>query len=68
MYKTKCDSVKDMAAIINRHPAYEEFRAERQLQINTGKLDLDKQIDLLHKWSTQSDYTKTCENQRFTSC
>jgi Bax protein len=58
MYNTKCDSVKDMVAIINRHPAYEEFRAERQLQINTGKLDLDKQIDLLHKWSTNPDYTK----------
>ena len=57
-YNTKCDSVKDMVAIINRHPAYEEFRAERQLQINTGKLDLDKQIDLLHKWSTNPDYTK----------
>ena len=28
-YNTKCQSVKDMIAIINRHRAYKEFRQER---------------------------------------
>jgi len=56
-YKTKCDSVLDMIQIINRHPAYEGFREERAKQTKSGVIDLDKQIDLLNKWSTNPDYT-----------
>lgn len=57
-YKTKCDSVLDMIQTINRHSAYEDFRAERKEQLNSGKIDLDKQIDLLARWSTNPDYVK----------
>ena len=57
-YKTKCDSVLDMIQTINRHSAYEAFRAERKEQLNSGKIDLDKQIDLLARWSTNPDYVK----------
>ena len=38
--------------------AYEAFRAERKEQLNSGKIDLDKQIDLLARWSTNPDYVK----------
>lgn len=57
-YKTKCDSVQDMVDIINRHSAYEEFRIERAEQLKSSVIDLNKQIDLLNKWSTNPDYTK----------
>ena len=57
-YKTKCDSVLDMIETINRHSAYEKFRIVRAEQIDSGKIDLDKQIDLLAKWSTNPDYVK----------
>ena len=36
-YKTKCQSVADMIAILNRHPAYAEFRIEREKQLDKGK-------------------------------
>ena len=62
-YITKCDSVKDMVDIINRHPAYEEFRLERTIQLTTGKINLDKQIDLLGKWSTNPEYTELVKNK-----
>tara|TARA_X000000950_G_scaffold287524_1_gene400135 strand:+ start:596 stop:1282 length:687 start_codon:yes stop_codon:yes gene_type:complete len=57
-YKTKCDSVLDMIETINRHSAYESFRTERAEQLDSGKIDLDKQVDLLAKWSTNPDYVK----------
>ena len=56
-YKTKCSSVKDMVNNINTHHAYELFRIERAEQIANHKIDLDKQIDLLNKWSTNPIYT-----------
>ena len=31
-YKTKCQSVKDMIRILNNHPAYKDFREERERQ------------------------------------
>lgn len=42
---------------INTHHAYELFRIERAEQIANHKIDLDKQIDLLNKWSTNPIYT-----------
>tara|TARA_B100000902_G_scaffold120505_1_gene120803 strand:+ start:3472 stop:4152 length:681 start_codon:yes stop_codon:yes gene_type:complete len=62
-YKTKCLSVKDMIEIINRHHVYEDFRVERALQFESGIIDIDKQIDHLHKWSTNPDYTKLVKNR-----
>jgi uncharacterized FlgJ-related protein len=62
-YKTKCDSVLDMIKTINRHPAYEGFRTLRTLQIESGVIDIGAQIDQLHKWSTNPDYTKLVKNK-----
>ena len=62
-YKTKCLSVKDMIDIINRHHAYEDFRIVRAKQLESGKINIDTQIDQLHKWSTNPDYTKLVKNR-----
>lgn len=55
-YKTKCKSVADMIAIINRHPAYKEFRIEREKQIDAGKWNYRKLMVLMSAWSTNPDY------------
>ena len=55
-YLTKCKSVQDMIAIINRHPAYKEFRNERERQIDKGKWNYRKLMPLLSAWSTNPDY------------
>ena len=47
-----------MIQTINRHSAYEDFRTERKEQLDSGKIDLNKQIDLLARWSTNPDYVK----------
>lgn len=62
-YPTKCDSVEDMISVINKHPAYEDFRLERSKQLTTGIIDIDAQIDLLSKWSTNPEYTKLVKNK-----
>ena len=55
-YLTKCKSVQDMIDIINRHPAYKEFRNERERQIDKGKWNYRKLMPLLSAWSTNPDY------------
>ena len=55
-YLTKCKSVKDMIAILNRHPAYEEFRKERERQIDTGKWDYRALMVRMSAWSTNPEY------------
>jgi|TARA_R110002167_G_scaffold274646_1_gene480712 Bax protein len=55
-YKTKCQSVKDMIAILNRHPAYKEFRVEREQQLDDGKWNYRKLMVLMNAWSTNPDY------------
>ena len=55
-YKTKCQSVKDMIAILNRHPAYKEFRAEREQQLDDGKWNYRRLMVRLNAWSTNPDY------------
>ena len=55
-YKTKCESVKDMIAIINRHRAYKEFREEREDQIDDGKWDYRRLMVRMSAWSTNPDY------------
>jgi len=62
-YITKCDSVEDMIDIINRHPAYEDFRIERAKQLTTGIINLDKQIDYLARWSTNPKYTNLVKSK-----
>lgn len=57
-YRTKCDSVKDMIRNVNEYHVYEAYRIERARQFDKGEIDLDKQIDLLSKWSTNPKYTK----------
>ena len=56
-YKTKCDSVKHMISTINNHHAYELFREERSNQLKSNSIDINKQIELLKKWSTNPIYT-----------
>ena len=56
-YKTKCDSVQDMIRNVNEYHVYEEYRIERATQFESGKLDLDTQINLLSGWSTNPKYT-----------
>ena len=55
-YKTKCQSVKDMIAIINRHRAYKEFRQEREDQIDAGKWNYRRLMVRMSAWSTNPDY------------
>jgi uncharacterized FlgJ-related protein len=55
-YKTKCHSVRDMMAIINRHSAYKEFRAERDRQLKIGAWNYKKLIILLESWSENTEY------------
>ena len=55
-YKTKCQSVADMIAILNRHPAYAEFRIEREKQLDKGKWDYRKLLQGITAWSTNPNY------------
>ena len=55
-YKTKCQSVKDMIRILNNHPAYKDFREERERQIDEGKWDYRALMVRMSAWSTNPDY------------
>ena len=57
-YTTKCQSVKDMIRILNNHPAYEEFRIEREHQIDKGKWDYRALMVRMSAWSTNPDYAE----------
>ena len=57
-YLTKCKSVKDMIAILNRHPAYKEFREEREKQIDVGKWDYRALMVRMSAWSTNPEYAE----------
>ena len=57
-YETKCQSVQDMIAILNRHPAYADFRAQRELQIDARKWDYRALMVRMSAWSTNPDYAK----------
>ena len=52
-----------MISIINKLHVYEDFRTERAKQFESGKIDVNAQIDHLHKWSTNPDYTKLVKNR-----
>ena len=47
-----------MIAILNRHPAYADFRAQRELQIDNGKWDYRALMVRMSAWSTNPDYAK----------
>ena len=53
-YETKRQSVSDVIAIINRHPAYKEFRAERDQ--HKYEPNITKMVFGLSAWSTNEQY------------
>ena len=55
-YMTKCESVADVITILNRHPAYEAFREERDRQVDRDSWNYRKLAKLLTAWSTNPDY------------
>jgi len=55
-YLTKCESVADVITILNRHPAYEAFREERDRQVDRDSWNYRKLAKLLTAWSTNPDY------------
>tara|TARA_R110001592_G_scaffold186335_1_gene430699 strand:- start:6 stop:650 length:645 start_codon:yes stop_codon:yes gene_type:complete len=57
-YTTKCESIKDMIRILNTHPAYEQFRAERELQLETGKWNYRSMLSGMTAWSTNPEYAE----------
>ncbi len=57
-YETKCQSVKDMIDILNRHPAYKEFRIEREKQLDIGKWNYRELMVRMSAWSTNPDYAE----------
>jgi len=56
-YNTKCQSVRDMIRIVNNHPAYEDFRIEREKQLDLGFWDYKKLVPGLSAWSINENYT-----------
>jgi hypothetical protein len=56
-YMTKCESVADVITILNRHPAYEAFREERDRQVDRNSWNYQKLAKLLTAWSTNPDYS-----------
>lgn len=57
-YKNKCASVADVIDILNRHPAYQNFRIERNKQLSNTYWNYNKLMPLLAPWSTNPDYGK----------
>ena len=55
-YTHKCESVSDMIRILNTHPAYKEFRRERDNQVYTGRWNYEKLLKGMRAWSTNPAY------------
>jgi hypothetical protein len=55
-YMNKCESVADVIAIVNRHPAYKDFREERDRQVDRGSWNYIKLVPHLTAWSTNPAY------------
>lgn len=56
-YITKCQSIADVIAILNRHPAYEEFRLERARQLGfVDEWNYDELVPHIAPWSTNENY------------
>ena len=56
-YTHKCESVSDMIRILNTHPAYKEFRKERDNQVYSGRWNYDKLLKGMRAWSTNPEYS-----------
>ena len=56
-YPTKCQSVEDVIAIINRHPAYESFRDVRK-KSTYEQPDIRAMVYRLSAWSTNEEYAE----------
>lgn len=56
-YQTKCQSVEDVIAIINRHPAYESFRDVRK-KSTFEQPDIRAMVYGLSAWSTNEEYAE----------
>lgn len=54
IYRSWCHSVKDYIDILERHPAYEQFREELEFQYKTqGKAEAITLVQYLGAWSEQ---------------
>ena len=58
IFKTKCSSVKEMIRLVNEHPAYKEFRKERDSQYTNGDWDYMALLQKLDAWSTNPKYAE----------
>ena len=57
-YPTKCQSVKDVIDILNRHPAYKNFREEREKQNGwDNEWNYQALVEHLAPWSTNEKYS-----------
>jgi len=61
-YLNKCESVADVIAILNRHPAYEAFRKERDRQVDRAEWNYIKLVKHLTAWSTTPEYPELVLN------
>ena len=56
-YPTKCQSVQDVIDILNRHPAYENFRIEREYQSDwVESWNYERLVPYVAPWSTNEKY------------
>ena len=62
-YTHKCESVADMIAIVNNHPAYEKFRKERDKQYDANRINYEKLLAGLAAWSVNKEYPELILNQ-----
>jgi len=56
IFKTKCSSVQEMIRLVNEHPAYKEFRKEREKQYTNGDWNYLSLLEKLDAWSTNPKY------------
>ena len=56
IFKTKCSSVQEMIRLVNEHPAYKEFRKEREKQYTNGDWNYLTLLEKLDAWSTNPKY------------
>ena len=57
VYKSKCQSIQDYVNLLNRHPAYKDFREQREEMVMAGIYNYEKLIDTLTLFSTNPNYT-----------
>ena len=61
-YTHKCESVSDMIRILNTHPAYKQFRKERDSQVYNIQWDYAKLLNGMTAWSTNPEYANLILN------